>query len=372
VPQNDETGLLLRRLEQLSLDRLDVDGIHDLERMTKHDVVAFLDWVRLVVEQPGRWLHYGLTSSDLVDTAQGMRFREMHEVVISELSNLLSELTRWCADDTPLIGRTHGQPAELLTMQARAWGWMNELANPASRLSQSTRRMAIAKLSGPVGTYAHNPPAIEVAVAKDLNIRPHGPGATQIASRAPLAAWASAAAQVVGACAKIAQDVRLMTLLGEVMVPMRDGQVGSSSMAHKQNPIQAEQVAGLYRMASGYAAMLQPVDVWLERDISHSSVERVAVPDLWHVTLHAIKQTTSVLAELVFDVHEIGEQITDTPEVDIARRTWQTLHSYPDLSIDQAREAAIRGKTLDYNTIYQDRIPEFAQRAMRNYPSAVL
>lgn len=343
-----------------------IQEIDRIEEQARHDVVAFLQWARGAV-LPGvycdsgseRWIHFGLTSSDVVDTAQGMRFQTAHKILLDELGDMMEELVHWTGDTTPLLGRTHGQIAELIEFRARAWHWLTEVSYPAADLSRDTIRMAYCKLSGPVGTYSHNPPKLEAAVAKDLQLRPVGAGASQIGPRAPLAAWANSAAQLVSACAKIAHDIRLMHLTDEATVPFAVDQVGSSSMAHKKNPVQAEQVAGLARLARGYAAMLQPIDLWLERDMSHSSVERIAVPDLWHVTLHAVRQTRAILSSLKLDQWRINEGIESTIYPLVARNTLR--HIVSGKSVDEARQLAMDDGDLA--------TPEDAHLAMAHYPS---
>lgn len=364
VPE-DEGKPLLIRLEDGSI-RPDqaTSAIAGIEARTQHDVAAFLEWVRSNVKpEAARWLHYGLTSSDVVDTAQGMRFRDMRMHMLSTTGNLVSELNRWCMDDTPILGRTHGQIAEIMTMRARAWHWLTTIATPAADLSRHTGRVAVCKLSGPVGTYAHNGPKLEQVVAQTLGLRPHGPGASQIASRSALAAWANSAALLVGACAKIAMDIRLMDLLGETTKSLAVGQVGSSSMAHKRNPVRAEQIGGMARLARGYASMLQPLDVWLERDMSHSSVERVAVPDLWHVTLHTVRQTTELLKGLTLDEWRINDGIEKAGgDPLVCERTLQLISE--GMGWDEARKEALSWS--EWSVIVE---PANGVRLMANYPA---
>lgn len=318
-----------------------VEDIQALERRTKHDVVAFLEWLRHEVGEDGQWIHFGLTSSDLVDTAQAMRFRAMHTVLLAEMGNLVSALCRWALDDTPLVGRTHGQPAEPTSMGVRAHHWLATVQNPITAVSAATRSMQKMKLSGPVGTFAHNPPEIEQLVAKELRLTPMGAGASQIIPRSALALWASAAGALAAACAKIALDLRLMNMLEEVRWEQTEGQVGSSAMAHKNNPIVAEQVCGLARLAQGYASALQPMDGWLERDIAHSCVERVAVPDLWHVLLRTLQQTTRMLNDLVVDGAIADQHLADYPEAWVHVNTLEEIKR--GTSLDEARESALIG-----------------------------
>lgn len=365
VPDTDETTGLLARMQHLSFQDTHIPEIRRIEEKTKHDVVAFLIWLRGEVGQDssGRWIHFGLTSSDVVDTAQGMRFRAMHRIVLAALGSLISETTRLIDDRTPVIGRTHGQVAEPMEMRARAWGWLGMLQTGVAELSRRTSHMGVCKLSGPVGTFAHNPLPIEVSVADQLNLRPVGNGATQIASRAALAVWATAANLTVQACAKIAHDIRLMTLLDEVKVPMADGQVGSSSMAHKCNPIRAERIGGLARMASGYALMLSDLSTWLERDIAHSSVERVAVPDLWHITMFCLEETTAILRG--FDVQPQVEMPGD------AYVSWFTLRYIErGHDIEIARKLALEQATMHpLDPGYDQDMQRPASTAfMANYP----
>lgn len=284
-------------------DERTVADIHEVEARTRHDVAAFVDYMREWYGDPhDRWIHFGVTSSDLVDTAQGLRFKALYPTLAPAVDQLMSVLSVWVTKDNVVLGRTHGQPAEPTSLGIRARHWTELVAAAANNLLRDTRAVRVAKVSGPVGTFAHNPPEVEGAVAKQLGLRPQALGASQIVPRTPLAQWANSAAELVHACAKVAMDIRLMNLLGEVYEPKVDGQVGSSSMAHKNNPIRAEQITGLQRVALGYANMLQPVDLWFERDISHSSVERIAVPDLWHIVLHVIEQTVAMLAFSELDI----------------------------------------------------------------------
>lgn len=278
------------------IDNPHLDRIAELEVTTKHDVAAFVQWMREWWGEPhDRWIHYGVTSSDLVDTAQAMRFDKLLPTISAATEELGKLVMDWARDDTPILGRTHGQAAEPTSVSIRARHWLELISVANSQIRSDTRAMRICKVAGPVGTYAHNPPVVEVEVARILDLIPQCGGASQIVPRGSLARWANSAAELAHACAKIAMDLRLMNLVGEASEPLADGQVGSSSMAHKNNPIRAEQITGLQRVAAGYASMLQPLDLWLERDISNSAVERIAVPGLWHVLLHVIKQTTELL-----------------------------------------------------------------------------
>lgn len=364
--RRDETAELLDFMGELLVRPEDVEQIRKNEAVVKHDVVAFLEWLRIsakeshwVPEGAERWVHYGLTSSDVVDSAQGLRFNEMRSLFLRAAGETTSQLIRWAADDSPVIGRTHGQVAELMTMRARASHWLLPFNQAVSDLSRQLSRMSTVKLSGPVGTYAHNPPGIEQEVARVFKCRAHGMGASQVVSRAPLAAWANTAAVLVEACANIGTDIRLMKLVGEARPHIDRLQVGSSSMAHKQNPIREEKLAGMARMAHGYASMLQGMGGWLERDLSSSSVERVAVPDLWHVVMHTLKTTTAVLMDLQLDQWAIDGQIRASIDPLVAERT---LH-YIQLGKDVHTARADASRAGDRKAQ-----PEDAIRMMRYYP----
>lgn len=288
-------------LGQCHVDSETTDWIRTLERTeTHHDVAAFLKhWRMARGQEDAKWLHYGLTSSDLVDTAQAMRFRQMRRTFGDAAREMLSAAGKWTEVDQPMLGVTHGQVGEPTSMRARAFGWIAEIEGPLQSVVRQTRAMELMKLSGPMGTFAHNPPQIEVEVATALGLHPIGPGATQILPRSPLSLWASSCAALLAAYAKVAHDLRLLNAGSEVGWVREVGHIGSSAMPHKNNPIEAEQLGGLARMARGYAAMLDlSAPLWLERDISNSGPERVAVPDLWHTVMRATSLLTHVLVHM--------------------------------------------------------------------------
>jgi adenylosuccinate lyase len=266
------------------------------ERVVQHDVAAFLAVVRQWWGEPhARWIHFGLTSSDLVDTAMALRFQTLNPVLERAINDLVGTVGVWTRLQTPLLGRTHGQPAEPTTVGVRASNWMAHFGPAVTDLIVAGNGMLHAKLSGPIGTYAHNSVQVERMTAEALGLAPFGAGASQVVPRIHLASWADAAARFLGVLDKVATDLRLMNILGEVNELRTGEQVGSSAMPHKENPIGLEQVSGMARLAAGYAGMLRHTSLWLERDISHSCVERVAVPDLWHVLLYSIRRMTDLM-----------------------------------------------------------------------------
>lgn len=337
--------------------------IEKVEEKTKHDVAAFVSYMREWYGEPhGRWIHYGVTSSDLVDTTQGMRFAEMTSHVALAEYQLREAIQPWLHNKTLVLGRTHGQPAEPTSVMIRASHWHNLLVDALTDLSAGTRLMTRAKVAGPVGTYAHNPPAVEVQVASMLGLTPQAYGSSQIIPRGYLARWASAAAHVMQVCAKIAMDIRLMNLLREAGEPLADGQVGSSSMAHKVNPIRAEQITGLARVGLGYADMLQPLDLWLERDISNSAVERIAVPELWHLVTHVMMQTTHLLNRTT-----VEPVMTEVNLTDNANAAYVSLTTYAAIRDGMdATEAREYGKGVDIETY--DLPGDIRRDFLGNYP----
>lgn len=311
VPK-DETDVLAAWFDQCHVGDSSVEWIQKLERnLTHHDVAAFLYyWRDARRDADAKWIHYGLTSSDLVDTAQAMRFKSMYPVYTDAVRRMMLAIARWTEVDQPMLGSTHGQPGEPTSIRARAHGWLAEVEEPLYLVQRQTRAMQRMKLSGPMGTFAHNPPELEAEVAVALRLIPMGAGATQIVPRSTLAVWASSCSALLAAYHKIAHDLRLLAAAGEVTWKREDGHVGSSAMPHKNNPVEAEQIGGLARLARGYAAALEEAPLWLERDISNSSVERVAVPDLWHVVMRATKQMEWLLADM--------ELRADNIEIDLA------------------------------------------------------
>jgi len=361
IPDSNVTQTLTQDVQGLRIDDPAASLIAEYENQTHHDVGGFLAWLRDQVSG-GQWLHFGLTSSDLVDTAQGLRFRRLHRPLLVELGNLTSALTKYASNDLPVLGMTHGQPAEPTSIKARGWNWLAYAEGPIVQLSTLVRRMAVCKLSGPVGTYAHNPPTIEAEVAVHLDLIPQGPGASQIVPRSTLAMWASTVATLLSAYSKIATDLRLMSMRDEVYWPRGSDYVGSSAMAHKNNPIEAEQMVGFAQMARGFAAMLQPLDLWLERDISHSSVERVAVPDLWHLLFTGTQRMVGMLEEATLRPLMAEQHLTDESNTAWTHRV--TLDAIRDgMGWQEARDFALGFDTESYDVMGD------ARRFMDNYPA---
>jgi adenylosuccinate lyase len=262
--------------------RVDVERIAELERTTDHDVVAFVNQVAETVGDEGRYLHFGLTSSDVVDTALALQCRAAADLLLAALDEAIGLVARKAREHatTVMMGRTHSVHAEPITFGLKLATWAFELDRDRVRLVAAADDLATGKLSGPVGTYSQLGPEIEAAVMAELGLKAD-PVSTQIIQRDRHAAFLAAIAVTGGSLERFATEVRNLqhTEIAELQEPFGRGQTGSSAMPHKRNPIVSERIAGLARLLRGYAmAGLEDQALWHERDISHSSVERVALP----------------------------------------------------------------------------------------------
>src|SRR5687767_9882849 len=261
----------------------DIARIEQIEQVTQHDVIAFTTAVAEHVGPAARWLHFGLTSSDVIDTAQALQMREACDVLLKELDGLMHAV-RVRAEEhrrTPMIGRTHGVHAEPMTLGLKLALWYAELTRDVARIRRAREVVSVGKLSGAVGTFAHLPPSVERDVCHTLGLTP-APVASQVIQRDRHAELLSALAITASSLEKFALEIRGLqkTEIGEVEEPFAKGQKGSSAMPHKRNPIGCEQIVGLARLLRGNAvAGFENNALWHERDISHSSVERVILPD---------------------------------------------------------------------------------------------
>ena len=261
-----------------------VEAVNEREKVTDHDVAAFVDVVAASVGEHGRWIHYGLTSSDVLDTALALQLREAGEVVLASARAYRDALIERALEhrDTLCVGRTHGVHAEPTTFGLRLAGFAFEADRNLDRLSDAFEQLAFGKLSGAVGTYASVPPAVEARVMERLGLKREDV-ATQVIPRDRHAVLLSQVALAGAGLERFATEVRNLqrTEVREVEEPFASGQQkGSSAMPHKRNPIRTERITGLARVLRGYAqAGLENVALWHERDISHSGAERVILPD---------------------------------------------------------------------------------------------
>ena len=281
---------------------VDVDRIAEIERTTDHDIIAFVSQVAETVGPEGRYLHLGLTSSDVVDTGLALQLRAAGERLLGDCDRLLAVLVaRARAEaDTTMMGRTHSVHAEPTTFGLKLAGWAFEVDRGRTRLATAVDEIGTGKISGPVGTYSHLDPDIEAEVLAELGLHAD-PVSTQIVQRDRHAALLAAIAILGGTLERIATEIRNLqhTEIGEVQEPFKTGQKGSSAMPHKRNPIVSERISGLARLLRGYAhTALENQPLWHERDISHSSAERVILPDATILLDYMLVRTTGLLEGL--------------------------------------------------------------------------
>lgn len=266
----------------------DVARIHEIEREVKHDVIAFTTAVSEKMAAAGeaassRWLHYGLTSNDIVDTAQALVLKQASELLIEGANELSASLERRAFEfkHTVQIGRTHGVHAEPITFGLKLALWYDEMRRNEERLKSTAEDLRVGKISGAVGTFGHIWPEAEEKICARLGLKPAAI-ASQVISRDRHAAWVAALAVMAATLEKIALEIRHLqrTEVREAEEPFSEGQKGSSAMPHKRNPVTAEQICGLARLVRANAhAAVENIALWHERDISHSSVERVILAD---------------------------------------------------------------------------------------------
>ncbi|MBI4956614.1 MAG: adenylosuccinate lyase [Myxococcales bacterium] len=283
--------------------RLSAERIDELERTVKHDVIAFLTHVEERAGADARWLHFGLTSSDVLDTSFAMLLTRAAALLEGRLDALVAALARvvQAHRQTPLIGRSHGMHAEPTTFGAMLAGHLCEMKRGRRRLRAAKEEIAVGKLSGAVGTYAHFPPAAEARALAALGLRPETV-ATQVVPRDRHAAFFAALALVAAGIERLAQNVRHLqrSEVGEAEESFTAGQKGSSAMPHKRNPIASENLCGLGRVVrAAVVPALEDVALWHERDISHSSVERMLAPDATTTLGNMLERAEKLVAGLV-------------------------------------------------------------------------
>ena len=289
------------------------ERVYEIEQTTRHDVIAFTTAVAEQVGPSARWLHFGLTSSDVLDTALALQMRQACGLILDDLGQLLEAVADRAREhrDTAMIGRTHGVHAEPMTFGLKLALWHAELRRAVGRIEGAREAVSVGKISGAVGTYAHLEPEIEQRVCVALGLTP-APVASQVIQRDRHAELLSALAITGASLEKFAVEVRGLqkTEIGEVEEGFAKGQKGSSAMPHKRNPIGCEQLTGLARLLRGNAvAALENVALWHERDISHSSVERVIIPDSFITLDHMLRRFTTIVRALVVHPDRMQENL---------------------------------------------------------------
>jgi adenylosuccinate lyase len=298
-----------------------VDRIQAIEAEVKHDVIAFTTAVAETLKEQGlgeqsRWLHYGLTSNDIVDTAQALQVKQASHLIREGLTALLAVLKRRALEfkHTPTIGRTHGIHAEPTTFGLKLLNWYAEMDRNLVRFDAAAENMRVGKLSGAVGTFGHLKPEHEERICAALGLKP-APVATQVIQRDRHAAYIAVLAILGSTLDKIAVEIRHLqrTEVREAQEYFSEKQKGSSAMPHKKNPITSEQISGLARVLRGNAqAALENIPLWHERDISHSSVERVIFPDSTILVDYLLAKTTDLVDRLLVYPERMKKNLEST------------------------------------------------------------
>ena len=281
----------------------DLERIHEIEAEVKHDVIAFTTAVAEKIGPESRWLHYGLTSNDVVDTAQALQIKQASTIIRQDIVQLLSVIKSRALEfrDTPIVGRTHGMHAEPTTFGLKLLNWYAEMLRNQQRFEAAAEQMRVGKLSGAVGTFGHIGPEQEERICAALGLNAASI-ATQVIQRDRHAYYIATLAVIASTLDKIATEIRHLqrTEVREVEEYFSEKQKGSSAMPHKRNPITAEQICGLARVVRANSqAALENVALWHERDISHSSVERVILPDSTILTDYLLAKTATLIEKLV-------------------------------------------------------------------------
>jgi adenylosuccinate lyase len=298
---------------ELADGTVDPERAREIERESQHDVIAFLRSVTERLGPEGRWLHFGLTSSDVLDTATAVQLRDATAVVEGELARLIEVVRRLALQhrSSAMVGRTHGIHAEPTTFGFKAAGWFAELQRDAERIARAREGVAVGTISGAVGTHANVSPDVERAVLDGLGLQTDA-AATQVVSRDRHAELLTALAILGGTLERIAVEVRHLqrTEVGEAFEPFGRGQQGSSAMPHKRNPVLAERVSGMARLLRGDALVgLENMALWHERDISHSSAERFLFERALGVAAYATRTLGDVLDGLEVDVDRMRSNL---------------------------------------------------------------
>jgi adenylosuccinate lyase len=290
-------------MEKIRDAHCDLERMQEIERETDHDVIAFLRAVGETVGDASRFIHLGLTSSDVVDTAMGMQARDAADLLLEDLGKLLQAVGQRAVEhkDTITVGRSHGMHAEPTTFGLKLAVWYDELRRQRERLQMARDHIAVGQISGAVGTHAHVPPSLEEEVCADLGLNVEL-ASTQVVQRDRHAFYLAVLAGTASTLEKMTVEVRHLqrSEVAEAEEAFGEGNQGSSAMPHKRNPHESERIAGLARLVRGYASVgLENVALWHERDISHSSTERVIFPDACIVLDFMLHETTEIIGELV-------------------------------------------------------------------------
>ncbi len=292
------------------------EAVAEREKVTDHDMAAFVDVLAAAISTGGEWIHYGLTSSDVLDTAGAVVMRDAADLLLARLADLFAVVRRRAFEhrETVMLGRTHGIWAEPTSFGLKLASWAFEIARDHGRLRRARDVVAVGKISGAVGTYAHTPPSVEAFVCERLGLGIE-PASTQVTARDRHAEFLSTIALTGASIERFATEIRHLqrSEVGEVREPFRAGQKGSSAMPHKRNPILSERMTGMARLLRGYAQTgTENVALWHERDISHSSAERVILPDASLALHYMLVRFTGLVDGLVVDADRMRANLAST------------------------------------------------------------
>ena len=307
VPAGTASSLRAQKIE------IDVARVDAIEKTTRHDVIAFLTHVEEKAGPPARWLHRGMTSSDVLDTSLAILLRDSADILLKSCDRLLGALAKRALEHqkTPMIGRSHGIYAEPITFGLALAGHHAEIARGRARIERARAEISVGKIAGAVGTYAHLTPEIEARALAKLGLFAETVS-TQVVARDRHASFFSALALMAAGIERLATNVRhwQRSEVGEAEEAFTVGQKGSSAMPHKRNPVKSEQVTGLARVLRGYAsAALEDVALWHERDISHSSVERIILPDATTLLDHMQRRVIALVEGMVVNAERMAENL---------------------------------------------------------------
>jgi adenylosuccinate lyase len=305
------------------------ERVAEIEEVTQHDVAAFVDAVAGDLGADGRWLHYGLTSSDVLDTALALQVRQAGQLILEGIERALEAVTRRAEQhrDTVMVGRTHGVHAEPITLGAKLAGWAFEVERDRGRVARALEGMRVGKLAGAVGTYAGGDPEVERIACERLGLVPES-AATQVVPRDRHAELLSTLALCASSLERFATEIRHLarTEVAEVQEPFGRGQKGSSAMPHKRNPVVAERICGLARIVRAAALVgFENVPLWHERDISHSSAERVVLPDAFLALDYMLDRFAWLVEGLIVDAERMRSNLEGSHGLVFSQRVLTAL-----------------------------------------------
>ena len=318
----------------------DLKRIKEIEEITNHDVIAFLTYIKEIVGKPAKYLHFGMTSSDMLDTAFALQIKEAGELLLKDIDKVMEAIKKRAFEhkDTLMIGRTHGVHAEPITFGLKLAIWYDEMRRHRERLESALKRAAVGKISGAVGTFANIDPKVEELTCERLGID-YAKASNQVVQRDRHAEFLNTLALIASSIEKFATEIRHLqrTEVREVEEPFRKGQKGSSAMPHKRNPILSERLCGLARVVRSSAIVgMENVSLWHERDISHSSTERTVFPDACIALDYMLQKFAGLMENLVVYPENMLKNLNLLKGLIFSQRVLLTLIEKGGLSREEA------------------------------------